>query len=1072
MQAILHGTWIARNQNEHEGRFFVWAERGGRQPVGRHSADVIGERAMRARVRRHPHAATTIEIAALLAEYVPEIDWRAAERLTRVALLPSYEDSPLVPRWLVPEMGDPSERVSAPDFWRLEGLGVPPVDILHVLAVLPVVDRALSKGHRLGNDLRYWGLAAKFALELLAKQRYVPGLRASGEDFYGRWLPLLDRPKEHERFQRLGAAMPPACRAVVPESGHLTENDLPRAEARLYDFIQCLVDGAVRTWTEAEIPPKELGLRAVRRRSSGSLPTTWWQSLLVGNGRIPVARARRESVTQFYRAWQRWSRPEDSETGGTAFRLCLRLEPPHEQHHSSEGGPGPWILRYMLQAQQDPSLVVTAEQIWEEQDNVLSYVNQRYGHPGQALIDALTDCVRICPPIRRSLGTPNPTHARLSVDEAYDFLQETTPLLEAKGVAVLAPAWWSDPDARLRVRVRLGTVSAPRRPGGFGMQALVHFDWQLALGDQMITYEELERLAALKAPLVQLRGQWVLLHPSQIKAALAFWQEHHGERDVPLSDVLPLVLSSTKTVGGVMVEGVELDDELRRLADSLKSGGLADEEPPDGLNGELRPYQLRGYAWMRLMKRWGFGACLADDMGLGKTIQAIALLLREHNEGITSPSLVVCPTSVVGNWQREIERFAPTLCTMVHHGGHRALGCEFVERASRADVVISTYGLVRRDIGDLDRVQWNNVILDEAQNIKNPHTKQARATYRLQGAGRYALTGTPIENRLLDLWSIMSFLNAGYLGGLSAFQRAFISPIERYQDERASERLRAIVQPFVLRRVKTDPEIMPSLPEKQVYRVYCHLTREQASLYQAIVTEAMATLDADGAVETPTIGRRGRVLAMLTRLKQVCDHPALYFPGGDALAGRSGKLERLCEMLEEVLSVNDHALVFTQYAQMGGLLQRHLESRFGREVLYLHGGTPQKQRDRMVQRFMHDPHAPNVFVLSLKAGGTGLNLMRANHVFHFDRWWNPAVEDQATDRAYRIGQERDVQVHKLICLGTLEERIDQMIESKRSIAESVVGSGDAWLTEMDTESIERLVTLRDEALESDDDDTE
>jgi len=418
----------------------------------------------------------------------------------------------------------------------------------------------------------------------------------------------------------------------------------------------------------------------------------------------------------------------------------------------------------------------------------------------------------------------------------------------------------------------------------------------------------------------------------------------------------------------------------------------------------------------------------------------------------------------VGNWKREVERFAPHLNVVVHHGAKRAGAEELASLASKADLVISTYGLARRDLESLRPISWGHIILDEAQNIKNPITKQARAIRRLQGQRRVVLTGTPIENRLSELWSILSFLNPGYLGSLEAFRRAFAVPIERFQDEETSERLRKLVRPFILRRVKTDPTVIQDLPAKFEHKVYCNLTREQVTLYEAVVQDAMRELK-EGEQRDPVLKRRGQVLAMLTRLKQICDHPALYLGDGSVLGARSGKLNRLLEMLDEVLATGERSLVFTQYAQMGQLLQRHLVEYFRREVLFLHGGTSQPAREKMIMRFQEADDAPGIFVLSLKAGGTGLNLMRANHVFHFDRWWNPAVENQATDRAFRIGQSRDVQVHKLIAVGTLEDRIDMLIESKRALAESVVGSGEDWLADLSTDALLDLVTLRADALE-------
>ncbi|OGO40481.1 MAG: hypothetical protein A2Z04_07725 [Chloroflexi bacterium RBG_16_57_9] len=448
-------------------------------------------------------------------------------------------------------------------------------------------------------------------------------------------------------------------------------------------------------------------------------------------------------------------------------------------------------------------------------------------------------------------------------------------------------------------------------------------------------------------------------------------------------------------------------------------------------------------------------------MGLGKTIMLIALLLHEKSRSSNGnqPVLLVCPTSVVGNWEREVQRFAPSLRTMIHHGASRARGEEFAAQAGQHDLVISSYPLVHRDELDLAGVDWGGVVLDEAQNIKNPSTKQTQAVRKLPAGYRVALTGTPVENRLSELWSIMEFLNPGYLGSQKDFRTRFALPIERYRDQAATQRLKSLVQPFILRRLKTDPKIIQDLPDKLEMKVFCTLTREQATLYEAVVQDALKQIE-----EAEGMQRRGIILATLTKLKQVCNHPAQFLGDQSSLPGRSGKLARLTEMLEEVFSVGDRALVFTQYAEMGKMLQAHVADALGGEVLFLHGGTPRKQREKLIARFQADEPGSMAFILSLKAGGTGLNLTKANHVFHFDRWWNPAVENQATDRAFRIGQTRNVQVHKYICAGTLEERIDEMIESKLALAENVLGAGEAWLTELSTDQLRDLFTLRRESV--------
>ncbi len=1049
MEAILHGTWVLDDYRQLDGMFFVWAER--KAPLnGRPST----------RVRRHPYAATTIEITHFLATYVPDIPLRSFERMTRVALLPSWSESPVVPPWLDSRQAEHEDEAIRFTYWRLEGIGVPALRMLDVLAAVPYMDNAEQNDHIVGIDLRFWSLAAKFVLELLAGQRYIPGLSSRDQEMEAVWLPVLSGEQDKVRFNALAAMMPLACRSLVRETGGLA-SEPPEAPLVLQNFITSLVNDAVRNWG---------GITARRETNpQADVTSNWWKALWAEDNRVIMPSSSQRDLSRFYVGWQNWSLKTQPKAD-LDFNVCLRLEPPNYKD-SQDAASVQWTLRYYIQSKEDPSLLVPAGDVWAERGQVLSYLNHTFDQPQERLLESLGLAARLCPAIQRSLLNECPEKATLSAEEAYTFLRETSRLLEGIGITVLVPPWWSKPEARLRVQLKLHAPPDIQGSGLLGMNSLVSYDWELALGDELITREEFERLAALKAPLVQMRGHWVLLQPDQVEAAIAFWEKQQNKGELALHDALSLALGAEDQIDGLMVGDVQLDPWLSDITRTITSHESLQPIPnPQGFVGELRPYQERGVAWLAFLGRYGLGACLADDMGLGKTIQAIALLLHiKEQQPNLAPALLICPTSLVGNWQREVERFAPGLRVVVHHGAKRAEGEELESKIMAADLVISTYGLARRDIESLKKIQWGHIILDEAQNIKNPVTKQARAIRKLQGQRRVVLTGTPIENRLSELWSLISFLNPGYLGSLEGFRRSFTVPIERFQDEQASERLRRLVRPFILRRVKTDPLVIQDLPEKFEHKVYCNLTREQVTLYEAVVRAAMDELH-DPALANGSMKRRGQVLAMLTRLKQICDHPALYLGDGSALGARSGKLNRLLEMLDEVLATNERALVFTQYAQMGQLLQRYMTEFFHREVLFLHGGTPQPQREKMILRFQEAEDAPGIFVLSLKAGGTGLNLMRANHVFHFDRWWNPAVENQATDRAFRIGQEKDVQVHKLVALGTLEDRIDQLIESKRALAESVVGAGEEWLSELSSDDLLDLVTLRSDALELEGDD--
>jgi SNF2 family DNA or RNA helicase len=482
---------------------------------------------------------------------------------------------------------------------------------------------------------------------------------------------------------------------------------------------------------------------------------------------------------------------------------------------------------------------------------------------------------------------------------------------------------------------------------------------------------------------------------------------------------------------------------------------------PEGFRGELRPYQARGAGWLSFLERWGLGGCLADDMGLGKTVQFIAFLLNlKQQKALEKPTLLVCPTSVLGNWEREVRKFAPQLKVLMYHGDKRPKGKTFAQTVAGKDLVITSYALMCRDLKTHQSIFWQGVVLDEAQNIKNPEAKQSQAVRQLEAQFRFALTGTPVENRLQELWSILDFLNPGYLGQRQFFQRRFAIPIEKYGDAASLKTLRSLVQPFILRRLKSDRKIIQDLPEKQEMTEFCGLSPEQVKLYEQVVETSLTEIESAEGIQ-----RRGMILSLLVKLKQLCNHPGQFLKESTLKEPqRSGKLIRLQEMLEEAIAEGDRALIFTQFAEWGKLLKPHLEQKLGREVFFLYGSTSKKQREEMIDRFQHDPQGPPIMILSLKAGGTGLNLTRANHVFHFDRWWNPAVENQATDRVFRIGQTRNVQVHKFVCTGTLEEKINDMIESKKALAEQVVGVGENWLTELDTDRLRQLLVLERNAV--------
>ncbi|HEX8211527.1 MAG TPA: DEAD/DEAH box helicase [Longimicrobium sp.] len=986
----------------------------------------------------HPFAAEWRELHDAL-ERVGLIDWKDVARQDLTLRIPSYprspQPSPQAHRFDSIEAG---EGLVGSALWTMPAVYLSGTTsrAMDFLLALPA---GAPQGVVIGDTLRGMAEVAKLALELVARGRVLPVLeRPSGRGWTVGWRPVLTDPADEERFAVLARALPGACWAAEPA----------REDDGVAGLLATLVDRCVR---QALVGSRVVPPRKVRRSAA-----EWW--LIALTDRFGAFSADAHTVEPLANALAAWSR-SIVPPGRGGVRTCFFLAPPAGAADDGATPDDPWQLDFLLQSVDDPSLMVTAEEVWRSPGPIR--VLRSVADPQERLIADLGRAMRLFPPLEPALRTPHPTRAELTAEEAFRFLREGAPLLSQAGFAVRVPPWWNRPAARLGVKLR-ARPAVPREngPGRFGLDAIVAYDWEVSLGGASISAEEFRALAGRKVPLVRFRGEWVELKPSEVEAALRIF-DRHATGEMTAAQLLRLAAGAEEVAEGLPLSGVEAEGWLGEL---LAGAGDAQAKPvptPAGFNGKLRPYQRRGVGWLAFLDRIGVGACLADDMGLGKTPQTLALLVKEREgrgKKHLPATLLVCPMSLVGNWQRESARFAPGLKVHVHHGAERLSGAALQEAVRGSDLVLTTYALAARDRDELASVEWGRVVLDEAQNVKNAAARQSQAVRAFRTPRRIALTGTPVENRLAELWSILDFLNPGLLGPLAGFRRRFATPIERFHDAERAAELQRLTRPFILRRLKTDRRIIRDLPEKHEMRVFCNLTREQASLYQATVDEMLARIEASEGIE-----RRGLVLATLTRLKQVCNHPAHLLRDGSALEGRSGKVARLEEILEEVLELGDRALVFTQFAEMGHLLRGHLEARFGSEVPFLHGATSKTARDTLVARFQ-EGDGPSILLLSLKAGGTGLNLTAANHVIHFDRWWNPAVEDQATDRAFRIGQRRDVQVRKLVCAGTLEERIDAMIEEKKQLAESVLGAGEAWLTELSTAQLRQVVALAADAV--------
>ncbi|MFX0580297.1 DEAD/DEAH box helicase [Nocardia nepalensis] len=908
------------------------------------------------------------------------------------------------------------------------------------------------------GDLRFLAHVAQGVERWVRAGRVAPELRRDDGQWWVRWR-LVGGERQRAWLAELAVAMPPALR-VAGKPAMLLE-----------DMVTELADPIARELIDS-------------RPSAHPLVAALIDDVALDGGSHQLA-----EVLERWRASLTGDEPE----------LVLRLLEPEgdiglgEADMDADDSVALWRLQVCLRADGeapdpvpllgDPVLVRTA-------------------------IEKLGEATRAYPRLRDLPNDPQSMDLLLPTEVVADLVEHGVHALQAAGVRLLLPRAWNITSPTMRLRV---DSAVPAAESTVGMRGLVSYRWELALGDTVLTKAEMQRLIRSKSDLVQLRGEWVQADHKVLAAAARYVAAHLDDTEITFADLVGELV--TGHVEKVPITEVTATGWAADLLDQTR-----EPEPvtmPVGLKAQLRPYQERGLSWLATMSRYGVGGILADDMGLGKTVQVLALLVHEReaghqqperggsaarsehaqvishrdmrrrradrhpdgeiadlsdsavggggrDDGAPGPTLLVCPMSVVGNWQREAERFAPDLRVLVHHGVGRKSATELDEAVANADLVITTYSLLARDAAELARQQWDRVVLDEAQHIKNAGTRQAKAARALPARHRLALTGTPVENRLEELRSILDFAMPKVLGSAQTFRARFAVPIERDRDENAISRLRTITQPFVLRRVKTDPTVISDLPEKLEMTVRANLTVEQAALYQAVVDDMMTKLkDAKG------MARKGAVLGALTRLKQVCNHPAHFLGDGSGVlhraSHRSGKLALVEDVLDAVLADGEKALLFTQFREFGDLIAPYLIERFGTAIPFLHGGVPKKQRDKMVEGFQ-EPDGPPLMLLSLKAGGTGLNLTPANHVVHLDRWWNPAVENQATDRAFRIGQQRNVQVRKLICVDTIEERIDEMISGKRQLADLAIGAGENWITELSTDELRQLFALGAEAV--------
>ncbi len=1009
----LHASWIAE-----QDLLWVWAEQ------WKSDTDEID---------LHPFSLSEVELTTLLEnEYLLGGILEPAERF--VLSLPSY--SPAKGQKMIPLL-ELQEKVSCTlEQWKVPGIMLPLPQLLKFLEQIPL---GLTEESQIGADLKFWAYIYRWCEELISREKFLPGL-THGKAI---WYPLLDNLQDQVILTKLIQRIPQVCYARGETS----------VEEMVCTFVSQVFDQLLRQ-----------GFKNFSYRANRSWLQGWFKAL---GQRETETKLDSKSLKRLENALHNWYlpvqdyllSPTNMQLAYNQFHLCLTLIPPENREGTDQGD---WLLRYGLQSVDDQDFIIDAAVIWSCSAAQLSFNGRSINYPQETLLKGLSIAAKIYEPIKDSLQESLPTHCRLDPIGAYQLIKEVAWQLQDKGLGVILPPGLSPGANEKRLGLKVQAQIKPTKGQQINLRSLLDFDLELSVGEEVISKADFEKLLKQRSPLVQVKGQWIALQIADVRAAGTILDHSYEKTNLTVEYALRIALGEPGQIAKLPIVGFNTSGKLENLLDHLLNNQAIEPiAKPAGFQGELRPYQANGVGWLTFLEEWGLGACLADDMGLGKTPQLLGFLLHLKEKGsLTLPTLIVCPTSVLTNWEREIKKFAPSLNALVHHGERRAKGSDFAEAVKGYDVLITSYSLIQRDLRALETVQWKGIVLDEAQNIKNPQSKLSLAIRKLDSGFKVALTGTPIENSLSELWSIFEFLNPGFLGTQAFFSRRFVLPIEKGGDKDALNVLRSLVTPFILRRLKTDKSIIEDLPAKQEMNVFCSLSSQQANLYQNLVDNALGKIEQSQGIE-----RHGFILALLVKLKQLCNHPALLLKEEKITKPKqSGKLLRLEEMLEELILEGDRALVFTQFAQWGKLLVHYLAQRLNCEISFLYGSTSRKERHDIIDRFQQDPNGPPVLILSLKAGGTGLNLTRANHVFHVDRWWNPAVENQATDRAFRIGQQQNVQVHKFICTGTLEERINDILERKQQLAQQTVDAGDHWLSELDSQALRNLLLLNRDAV--------
>jgi non-specific serine/threonine protein kinase len=1038
------------------GKIYLWGEDSTLPRLRTKEQDSKGE-------ERHPFAVDKQTLNDILS-YVG-YENANTETITLTVYLPSGQDNPQPSPSIRGENTQETTTSLIP--WLIPAVEVDlsdaPLILSHLSQPSSTDKKTISHGENLiksGRTVKYWSSVCSLAESYVESGRVVPHLAEKDGSVTGVWRAYPSREADIDLITELMEAMPPLARTFVgigsnPILNRGSPNDPIGRSSR--DVLTRTLDQVVNALSKKRLSPTETHLTTDKVEP---VHQQWIRTLQKTGEPIDAAP---EAIAELRDQLDEWTRPPV--TGDEQeVRLCFQLKEPEvetdiliSESETEPVVPDAWMLELLLQSEDDPSLVVKASELWDSDRSTSKILARHLNQPAEILKNELERASPLYPRLNEELDQSKPTAIELSNSDAAEFLQEYAEVLRQAGFGVILPSWWGEPPQRLGARLVVSDADDEFETtgGGLGIEQLCEFDWEIVLGENSLSEDELEELSTLKQSLVHFQGKWVSVQDDDAKSARDLL---HREEERTLEEALQADTEISDDGVGLPVVEKRLEGTFKKLFEQDFETWVEKIDTPSGFDGELRSYQKTGLGWISYLEDHGFGGCLADDMGLGKTIQILARLVQERSvDPLVGPTLVVCPLSVVYNWKSEANKFTPDLTVHIHHGQGRMSGDDLASAIQHHDVIITTYGTARSDIELLRDIQFHRIVLDEAQKIKNTSAGRTQAIRSLSAHHRLALTGTPVENRLSELWSIMEFCNPGLLGTESQFRNAFSRPIEEQGDIEKMEQLRQLIRPFVLRREKTDNSIIDDLPEKLEKKEHCGLTEEQATLYKAVADEIFEQIE-----QSRDIERRGRILKLIGNLKSICNHPRQYLNDDQRISGRSGKLAVLDDLVQKIGANDEKGLIFTQYTQMAELLLEHLRGQ-GYRVFYLYGGTAKEEREEMIDEF-ENTEGSCFFLLSLHAGGTGINLTPANYVIHYDRWWNPAVEKQATDRAYRIGQDNNVQVHKLICRGTIEESIDQIIESKRDLAEQVLADSDEWITELSDKERRNLVSLSADSL--------